>query len=108
MIRAFYDLHIHSALSPCADDDMSPWDIANMAALKGLHIAAVCDHNTFKNCPAFFTAAKQAGIIPVAGAEVTTAEEVHVLCFFENLESAMKFDPVLESALPPIANRPEI
>jgi predicted metal-dependent phosphoesterase TrpH len=27
------DLHIHSCLSPCADDDMTPMNIAGMAHL---------------------------------------------------------------------------
>ena len=40
------DLHIHSALSPCADDDMTPNNILGMAALKGLDMIAVTDHNS--------------------------------------------------------------
>ena len=31
-----YDLHIHSCLSPCGDDDMTPGNIVGMAAIKGL------------------------------------------------------------------------
>ena len=30
------DLHIHTALSPCGDMDMTPNNIVNMAQLKGL------------------------------------------------------------------------
>jgi PHP family Zn ribbon phosphoesterase len=30
------DLHIHSALSPCADKEMTPNNIVNMAKIKGL------------------------------------------------------------------------
>ena len=36
-----YDLHIHSCLSPCGDDDMTPANIAGMAALKGLEAVAL-------------------------------------------------------------------
>ena len=38
---------------------------------------ALTDHNTLKNCPAFFKAAYRHGIIPVAGTELTTAEDIH-------------------------------
>ena len=40
------DLHIHSALSPCASDDMTPHNIVNMAKLCGSEMISVCDHNT--------------------------------------------------------------
>ena len=108
MNRYFYDLHVHSCLSPCADDDMTPNNIAGMAALKGLQIVALTDHNSCKNCPAFFEACRRNGIIPVAGMELTTAEDIHVVCLFEELESAMAFDREIERHLSPIRNRPEI
>ena len=38
MMNLAYDLHIHSCLSPCGDDDMTPANIAGMAALKGLDV----------------------------------------------------------------------
>jgi len=37
-MRAAVDLHIHTALSPCAAEDMTPNNIVNMAMLKGLFI----------------------------------------------------------------------
>ena len=52
-----YDLHVHSCLSPCGDDDMTPANIAGMAALKGLDAVALTDHNPCRNCPAFLAAA---------------------------------------------------
>ena len=108
MTRYYYDLHVHSCLSPCADDDMTPNNIAGMAALKGLQIVALTDHNSCKNCPAFFTACKRQGIIPIAGMELSTAEDIHIVCLFEDLEAAMRFDKEIEGHLMPIANRPEI
>ena len=87
-----YDLHIHSALSPCGDADMTPNNIAGMAAIKGLQIVALTDHNSAKNCPAFFEACKRQGIIAVAGMELSTAEDIHVVCLFETLDDALKFD----------------
>lgn len=108
MSRYFYDLHIHSALSPCADNDMTPNNIAGMAALKGLSILALTDHNSAKNCPAFFAACKRQGIIPIAGMELSTAEDIHLVCLFESLEDAMRFDAEIETHLMPIKNRREI
>ena len=61
MSRYTYDFHIHSCLSPCADNDMTPSNIAGMATLAGIDIMALTDHNTVKNCPAFFKAAKRKG-----------------------------------------------
>ena len=44
------DLHIHSCLSPCAEEEMTPGNIAGVAKLNGLDIAALTDHNTCGNC----------------------------------------------------------
>ncbi len=108
MTPYYYDLHVHSCLSPCADDDMTPNNLAGMAALKGLQILALTDHNSCKNCPAFFEACRRQGIIPIAGMELTTAEDIHLVCLFETLEAAMNFDRTIEAHRMPIPNRPEI
>lgn len=102
--KYYYDFHIHSCLSPCADDDMTPNNIAGMAAIKGLHVLALTDHNSCKNCPSFFSACKKQGIIPIAGAEITTAEDIHVICLFPSLEAAMSFDSSLEEYKIPFKN----
>jgi len=108
MNKYFYDLHIHSCLSPCGDDDSTPNNIAGMGELNGLNIMALTDHNTAKNCPAFFEAAKKHGIIPVAGMELTTAEEIHFVCLFEELDDALRFDEIVFSRLIKIKNNTEI
>ena len=108
MKHLYYDLHVHSCLSPCADNDMTPANIAGMSALKGLGIVALTDHNTARNCPAFFAACREMGIVPVAGMELTTAEDIHLVCLFETLEDAMSFDAVVYGHLQKIPNRPEI
>lgn len=108
MSRYFYDLHVHSCLSPCGDDDMTPANIAGMAALKGLGIVALTDHNSTKNCPAFFAACERSGVIPVAGMELTTSEDVHLVCLFPDLSSAEAFDREIARLRPPVRNRPEI
>ncbi len=108
MNKYYYDLHIHSCLSPCGDDDMTPNNIAGMAALAGLNIVALTDHNTAKNCPAFFEAAKRNGIIPVAGMELTTAEDIHMVCLFEELSAALEFDSFIQDKRMLIPNRVDI
>lgn len=108
MNRYYYDFHIHSCLSPCADNDMTPANIAGMATLAGINIMALTDHNTVKNCPAFFKAAKKNGIIPIAGMELTTAEDIHIVCLFETLEEALVFGDEVEKHRILIKNRADI
>lgn len=107
-MRYLYDLHNHSCLSPCADNDNTPNNIAGMAYLSGIKIVALTDHNSAKNCPAFFEAAKRYGIIPVAGLELTTSEDIHLVCLFEELSSALKFDEYLQKRRVLIKNRTDI
>ena len=108
MSRYYYDLHVHSCLSPCADDDMTPANIAGMASLKGLTLLALTDHNSCRNCPAFFDACKAFGIVPVPGMELTTAEDIHMVVLFPTLEQAMAFDVEIHPRILPIKNRPDI
>lgn len=108
MMKYYYDLHIHSCLSPCGDDDNTPNNIAGMAKLCGQQIIALTDHNSSKNCPAFFEAARKYGLIPIAGMELTTAEDIHVVCLFERLSDAMSFDKFIDKNRIKIKNKPEI
>ena len=77
MINLSYDLHIHSCLSPCGDDDMTPANIAGMAAVMGLDVIALTDHNSCRNCGAAMAAAAEYGVLLIPGMELTTMEEVH-------------------------------
>ena len=107
-MRFYYDLHIHSCLSPCADNDNTPNNIAGMAKLCGLGVIALTDHNTTKNCPAFFEACGRYGLVPVPGMELTTSEDIHVICLFPSLESAMEFGEEVDSRRILIRNRTDI
>lgn len=108
MKKYYYDLHIHSCLSPCGDDDSTPNSIAGMGKLNGLDIMALTDHNTCKNCPAFFEACLRHGILPIAGMELTTAEDIHAVCLFPNLNKAMDFDEFLQVRRILFPNRKDI
>ncbi len=108
MNKYYYDLHVHSCLSPCADNDNTPCNLAGFAAISGINIMALTDHNTCKNCPAFYAAAKAYGVIPVAGMELTTSEDIHVVCLFETLEQAMAFDEEVDRKRIKFKNREDI
>ncbi len=108
MSRYYYDLHIHSCLSPCAENDNTPNNIAGMAKLSGLDIIALTDHNSVKNCPAFFEAAERYGLVPVAGMELTTSEDIHAVCLFKELTDALSFGEEIDRRRISVKNRPEI
>lgn len=103
----FVDLHIHSCLSPCADDDMTPANICGMAHIKGLDAIAVTDHNTARNLPYVKEAADYYRLILLPGLEVTTREEVHLLGYFPTVEAAVEAGEVFSSHLPRMPNRPK-
>jgi len=103
----FVDLHIHSCLSPCADDDMTPANICGMAHIKGLDAIAVTDHNTARNLPYVKEAADYYGLILLPGIEVTTREEVHMLGYFPTVEAAMEAGEVFSTHLPDMPNNPK-
>lgn len=107
-MKLFYDFHLHSCLSPCGDNDMTPYNLVNMAKILGYDIIALTDHNTCQNCPAAIEAGKAAGITVVPGMELCTCEEVHAVCLFSDLDSALKFSDYVLSTMPPINNRPDI
>jgi 3',5'-nucleoside bisphosphate phosphatase len=102
------DLHIHSCLSPCADDDMTPNNIAAMAHLKGLAAISVCDHNSCLNSAACAEACKTFGLTFLPGVEVTTQEEIHALCYFPTMAQLQKFSAIHDGLQPHFINRPEL
>ena len=107
MPKYAYDLHIHSCLSPCGDALMTPPNIANMAYVKGLDIIAITDHNSARNVRAVMKAAEELPLTVIPGIELTTAEEIHVVCLFPDADSAERAGAELEKHLPPVKNRPE-
>ncbi len=103
-----YDFHIHSALSPCAQEEMTPNNIVNMARLNGLELIAVTDHNSAKNLPAIAECAQRSGILLIPGLEVESAEEVHVSCLFPDVDKALKMGELVAQHLPPLKNKEKI
>ena len=106
-MKIYCDLHIHSCLSPCGDMLMTPNNIVGMAFIKQLDAIAVCDHNTAENLPAIKEAADMMGVVLLPGMELTTKEEAHMLAYFPDVESCLRFGRLVHEHLPPIKNRPE-
>ena len=85
------DLHIHTALSPCGGDEMTPPAIVQTAVERGLDLIAVCDHNSARNAAAVQEAARRrvpGRLCVLAGMEITSAEEAHVLGLFPTAHAA--------------------
>ncbi len=107
-MRYFYDLHLHSCLSPCGDMDMTPNNIVNMSKLLGLDVIALTDHNTSLNCEAVMRVGEQLGLLVIPGMELTTAEDIHAVCLFPTLERALEFSDYVDSRRIKIRNRADI
>lgn len=107
-MRIAYDFHIHTALSPCGDEDMTPNNIVNMAILKGLDVIAITDHNTCGNAESCMKCAEGSNLIVLPGMEVETSEECHIVCLFPDLASAKSMEEKVREALPKIKNRTDI
>ena len=104
-----FDLHIHSCLSPCADLEMAPSDIARKAKAAGLDGFALSDHNSARNCRAAAECVRrEGGVSALFALEVCTAEEVHTLAVFDALEQAAAMTEWVYAGLPKRVNQPEV
>ncbi len=102
--RIAADLHTHTALSPCAERSATPPAIVKAALERGLGLIAVTDHNTAGNAAAVVRCGEIAGLKVLPGIEVTTREEAHVVCLFDDVESALKLEDAISAASPAIPN----
>lgn len=105
-MRIKYDLHIHSALSPCADDNMTPSNIVGFAKLQGLDAVAIADHNAIANVKVAMDVGDAFDVVVVPAMELQTAEDIHILCLFEKFENLQSFYNSIHFA--DIQNRAEI
>ena len=78
---------------------MTPPAIVEAAIRKGLAMIAICDHNSGGNIQATQEAAGK-DITVLAGMEIMTVEEVHVLGIFPDLASALAVGRRVRTALP--------
>lgn len=103
-MKVYYDLHIHSCLSPCGEEEMTPNNIVNMAMIKGLDVIAIADHNASQNVAAAMAVAKKRDIVVIPAMELQTAEEVHLLCLFKTAEALGTFQTIVDQHLLGIPN----
>ena len=79
-----------------------------MAHLSNLEVIAVTDHNAAANLPAVKKCADAYGIMLIPGIEMCTAEDIHLLCYFETVEKCLEFEKIVLDSLPPIKNKKAI
>jgi PHP family Zn ribbon phosphoesterase len=101
------DFHIHTCLSPCADITMTPGTIAEALSQKGLDWVAITDHNSTRNVRVFRNVLYEHGIIMIPGIEVHTREDVHILAYFPDVDTAEYFGSIVEAHLPEFETDPE-
>ena len=97
-IRA--DLHIHSCLSPCGDEEMRPRAVVRKALAMGLDMIAICDHNSAENVYSFMGAGLERGLTVLPGMEVTSKEEIHLIALFSRQEDCMALQDLIYRHLP--------
>ena len=107
-MKYYYDLHLHSCLSPCGDMDMTPNNLVNMAKLLELDVIALTDHNTVRNCAAAMAVGREIGLLVIPGMELTTSEDIHAVCLFPTLEQALAWDAYVDGHRIKVRNRAEI
>jgi len=98
------DLHIHTCLSPCADLFMTPRNIIERAASLGIHMIAVCDHNSAENIAVTHDLGKKRGITVIPGMEISSSEEVHILGLFNSLARVLDMQAQVYEHLQPGEN----
>ncbi|MFO7574971.1 MAG: PHP domain-containing protein [Bacteroidales bacterium] len=101
------DLHTHTVLSPCGDLEMSARNIINAALEKGIEILGITDHNSTLNSQLIKMMAEKEGLFVLTGAEVTTREEIHCLCFLEHGSELEEFQEWIEKNITRIPNSPQ-
>ncbi|MDO9465118.1 MAG: hypothetical protein Q7J67_07475 [bacterium] len=99
---------MHSALSACCADEMSPRMILDMALKRNLNVVSITDHNAVKHSIAACQLSKKDSIAVIPGVELTTREEVHLLAYFPNVETLLKLEKKIDSCLPKASNNPKI
>lgn len=101
------DLHLHTVLSPCGELEMGAPEIVAAYRKQGIALCAVTDHNAADNAPAVSGAA-QGNPVVIPGMEVQSAEDIHLIVLFPDMETARSFQEWLWLEMPPIPNKPHI
>ena len=87
---------------------MTPANLCGMAAIKGLQMIALTDHNTARNLPAAQKCCDAYGLLLIPGMEITTREEVHLLGYLPDVGTALEFGELIKTHLPKKKNKPSL
>ena len=98
---------MHTVLSPCGGVEMIPPVIVQSALERGINLIAITDHNATGNVGAVMEAARGTGLSVLAGMELQTREEVHLLCLFDGLKQAEAWQRSVDAHFGNILNNAE-
>ena len=102
------DLHIHTAASPCAEAEMTPWNIVRMAQLEDLALIAVTDHNTIANAGAVMEVGERLGLAVLPGWRSKPGRRFTSWVFSRAWSRLQLFQGLIWSRLPDQPNHPKI
>jgi len=104
------DLHVHTALSPCASDAMTPPGILAEALRREIDLIGAIDHNAAGNARALVAASRAAGdtVHVLPGLEIESVEGVHVVCLCDNAEAAEAMEEFVWAYLPTSGHQPDV
>jgi 3',5'-nucleoside bisphosphate phosphatase len=94
------DLHIHTCLSPCAQEEMLPSAIVEQAKNMNLDAIGICDHNSAENVSVVRKAGARQGMLVLGGMEICSSEEAHVLAFFRDDDALLEMQRIVYENLP--------
>ncbi|MGH2531624.1 MAG: PHP domain-containing protein, partial [Thermomicrobiales bacterium] len=77
MDRSYVELHLHTAFS-FLDGASQPWELVDRAQQLGYEALAVTDHDGLYGAMEFAQHARNAGIAPIIGAELTLTDDSHL------------------------------
>jgi hypothetical protein len=86
---------------------MSARNIIDAAHAKEIDILGITDHNSTLNSQMIKEMGEDEGLLVLTGAEVTTREEIHCLCFLENRDELEEFQAWIEDNITRIPNSPQ-
>lgn len=92
-------MHIHSALSACGEDIMSPRLILEQAVQKKIQLISITDHNAIQHSMTACLKSINLPIRVIPGVELTTREEVHLLAYFPTIDTLVKMEKIIDDHL---------
>ncbi len=99
-MKNFAHLHVHSCFS-FQDGASSIEELTRSAGELGMNAMAITDHNNLSMSARFAKAAKECGIKPIHGVEVTLEDESHLVLLAENPVGYSNISKILTEAYMP-------